>query len=231
MPDNISKQTLIALLPPGSLWIPADDEDFDKLLDGMAANIEIMREAGDSLAFIRDPQLTPVLDDLEKEFGLAFDPSLTDQERRNRALSAKTANKGDGTDTFLQTKLQESGFDLQVHSNDPPIDPDLILDNGFTAYCGFDTSVCGNDNAVCGQDASSLVVNGIFDDTFLIPVSSDYFHLIFFVGGDAVRNGVTDEIESISAGQVPISRQSELTRLIVKYKPLHCWCGLIVDFI
>lgn len=233
MSDNLSKQVFNSLFPPGSIWIPIIDKDLDLLINGMATNSEEMRIVIDSLAFIRDPQKTPIIKDLEKEFGLTEDPSLTDQERRNRVLSAKTANKGDGTDDFMQTKLQESGFDLQVHQNEPPVDPSTILDDGFFVYCDGDDAFCGNENALCGQQSGQLIVNGIapFDSIFVSPVSSDYWHLVFFIGGDVTRNAVTNEIEAIVSAQIPISRSSELIRLIVKYKPMHSWCGLMVDFI
>lgn len=233
MPDNISKQMLLSLLPPGSLWIPSEDEDFDLFLNGVAENLELMRVDLLDIAFTRNPQKTSIIGDLEKEFGLAFDSSLTDQERRDRVLSAKTANKGDGTDTFMQTKLQESGFDLFVYQNEPAVYPSLILESGFNALCGFQTSVCGHEDAVCGKTSGELVVNGIslFEDKFVIPVSSDYWHLVFFIGGPAVRDGVTNEILSIETASIPISRQAELIGLIIKYKPLHSWCGLLVGFI
>lgn len=233
MPDTLTKQLFLSLLPPGSLWVPEDEKDLDLLLDGMATNLETIRSFSNLVAFIRDPLKTSLIDDLEKELGLEFDSSLTDQERRDRALSAKTANKGDGTDTFLQTKLQESGFNLVVLSNEPAVDPAPLLDDNFNIYCAGDNAFCGHEDAFCGQQAGELVVNGIpeFESQFVIPASSDYWHLIFFIGESAVRNATTNAIESITAAQIPISRRNELVRLIVKYKPLHTWCGLIVDFI
>ncbi len=230
MPETISREMLNALLPPGSIWIPKPGADLDLLFDGMADNAEIMRLFLASLADIRTPATTELLSDLEREFGIAYNSTLTDAERRAQLTAAKTGSQGDGTDTFMESKLQEAGFDLQVHSNEPPVDPDIILADHYLIYCDGDGGFAGHEDAICGQSAGTLVVNG-GTESYSVPASSDYFHLIFFVGGDAVRNGVTDALESIAAAQVPVARADELVRLIVKYKPLHAWCGLIVDFV
>lgn len=231
MPETVSRALLDSLLPPGSLWAPKPGADLDLLLDGIAANTEEMRVFLASLALLRDPQLTIILDDLETEYGIEFNPLLTEQERRDQLTAAKGANQGDGTDDFLQTKLQEAGFDLQVHSNDPPVDPAPLLAATYNIFCDDQTDAyCGNENAICGRSAGQLVVNG-GDEAFSVPASSDYWHLIFFIGGDVTRDPVTDEITSVAPAEVPEARADELVRLIVKYKPLHSWCGLIVEFV
>lgn len=228
-PKTISRAVIDALLPPGAIWIVADGDDLDLLFEGMADNMELVRIDLNNLAYIRNPQLTVILDDLEKEFGIPFDPTLTEQERRDQLQAAKLATQGDGTDTFLQAQLQQAGFDVQVHSNEPPIDPAIILEASFLVYCDGDGAFCGHEDALCGRSAGELIANGdALFDIFPIPASSDYWHLIFFVGGDAVRNAGTDAIESIAPASVPVARIPELIRLIVKYKPLHAWCGLIV---
>lgn len=231
MPESVSRSVLNALLPPGAAWVPAEDKDMDLLFDGIAENNEVIRLFLGSLADIRDPQRTPILDDLEKEFGVSFNSSLTEQERRDQLSSAKTANKGNGSASFMQTKLQQSGFDLQVHANDPAVDPDILLANGFNVYFDGVNAFFGNSLATFGRTAGFLVVNGDEQfDTFSVPASSDAWPFIFFIGGDATRNGTTGALELINVASVDISRRGELLRLIVKYKPLHSWCGLLVSF-
>jgi hypothetical protein len=233
MPDTISREMFNSLLPVGPLWIPADSEGFDQLLEGIADNAEEVRAFLSALARLRSPLETPILSDLEKEYGI-FQPSgLTDTERRQQLLAAKTANKGDGTSDFLESKLQTAGFAVQVHGNEPPIDPDIILDAGYLAYMASDEAYCGNENAICGKGSGMLIANDIprIDATLTTPAGSDTWPSIFFVGGDATRNAGTGALESIVAAAVPIARAAELLRLIVKYKPFHTWCGLMITFV
>ena len=230
MPESISRSALNGSLPPGVLWIPAAGGDLDLLLDGMAANMELSRIDFNDLASMRNPLLTPILDDLEKEFGIPFDSALTEADRREQLEQAKTARQGDGTDTFMQAQLQLAGFDVQVHQNEPAVDPDILLDDTFSIYCDGDGAYCGHEDAICGSSSGALIANGDEPtNQMLVPASSDYWHLIFFIGGDAIRNGITGALESIAPALVPVSRYGELIRLIVKYKPLHAWCGVLVQ--
>lgn len=232
MSNSISRSMLDALLPPGPIWVPKDGGGFDLLLEGVADSTETMREFLDSLSETRSPANTTILSDLEKEFGIIFNSSLTESERRAQLLAAKTGNNGDGTATFLQNKLTQAGFNVQVHVNDPPIDPGIIMSDTFQTYMGNTTAVCGNDLAFHGRQSGLLLVNGdeIFD-TFLVPTDPDTWPMIFFVGGDATRDGTTNELLSIEAADVAASRKDELARMIVGIKPLHTWCGQIVSFV
>lgn len=262
MSPNISRGTFDSLLPPGAAWSVEQDGDFDKFLDGISENSEEIREFLASLAFIRDCQNTPILSDLEKEYGLQLNDKLSLQDRIDRLSSAKTSRSGYGAD-YMQDKLQQAGFDVQVHINNPPVDPSLFF-NHFNAYFGFQTSVFGNENAVFGGPTGELIVNGdLYDEDIVqsvlfgsefsvfgsergvfgflggveririeyeIPTDPGYWGLFFFVGGDATRDG-SGELTSIVPSSIPTSRREEIRSLIVKYKPLHAWGGLIVNFI
>lgn len=229
MPDSVSRTALTTLLPPGSLWIP--DGDFDLLLDGMGDNSEVVRTFLADLAFIRNAAKTPILSDLEKENGIFPDPTLSVDQRRTQLAATIAAGNGDGTDTFLQARLRESGFDVFVYQNDPPIDPDTLLVAGFKVFCDGDDAFCGNELALCGRGTGKLVVNGIsdLDGTLSSPAASEDYPMVFFVGGAVTRDGVTNEILTIESAQVFTSRINELTRLIVKYKPLFTWAAVFVE--
>lgn len=162
MSPNISRGTFDSLLPPGAAWSVEQDGDLDKFLDGISDNSEEIREFLSSLAFIRDCQNTPILSDLEKEYGLQPNSNLSLQERIDRLCAAKTSRSGFGAD-YMQDKLQQAGFDVQVHINNPPVDPDLFLFEAFKIYCNDGINAfCGNQNAVCGGVGGSLIVNGDF---------------------------------------------------------------------
>lgn len=268
---TVSRTVIDALLPEGSAWTPKVGADLDLLLDGMGENAETVRIFNKNLAFIRNFQKTPILSDLEKEYGIGTDERLTDQERRDRGQVAKTSNDSEGTDTDLQAFLQQSGFDVQVHVNSPAADPDIFLDQAFQMVAGGDNAFAGfipsggpPSTAFAGRIGGELLVNGaLFDQipayimqaggaiafagnddalagrfdmlqlipiVYEIPTDSGYWGLIFFVGGDATRDGSGFLID-IEPAEVPISREQELKRLILKYKPLHSWCGLIVNYV
>ena len=121
MPDSVSRTAIATLLPPGSLFVPEDSGDLDKLLDGIGDNHEVIKSFLDTLAYIRNPSLTPILADLEKEFGVFPDTTLSVAQRRTKLTAVKAAGNGDGTDTFMQARLQESGFNVFVYQNNPPV--------------------------------------------------------------------------------------------------------------
>ena len=224
---------LISLTPEGAIWNAKAGGDFDNLLAGMGTNTDTIKDFLDSLSDIRSPQRTIALSDLEKEFGEVSDPSLTDEERRGRLAASKTSSNGDGTDTFLETKLQEAGFDVFVYSNDPPVDPDGLLSSGFKVFCASDEAFCGHEDALCGKGSGQIVANNIpfIDSTFAIPGGSDTWSSVFFVGGVATRDQITNELLTIEHAEIPILRSAEILRLIVKYKPFHTWSGVLIQFV
>lgn len=260
---NISRQVIEALLPPGSLWVPEDGDDLDRLIDGIAENHEQTRLLLASLARLRNPRLTPVLSDLEKEYGIVPDDSVSEDIRRARLLATKNARAGNGTDIFMQDRLREAGFDVYVHVNNPPVDPNLFLFPSATSF-GGENAFFGNENAFFGGSNGQLIVNGptythplevgsifggqfaifgnenalftggaIFEQVLIeyeIPSDPGYWPLFFFVGGAATRDG-DGKLVSIELAEIPVTRQDELVRLIVKYKPIHSWCGLVAKYI
>ena len=117
MPSINYKTVLEALLPHGSLWRPAPEDGFDLLLDGMADNWTVIWNFLASMTYIRDPYKTPVLDDLEREFGIWPNPSLTDRERREKLAAVKFARVGTGSKDNLENALHKAGFVVQVLSN------------------------------------------------------------------------------------------------------------------
>ncbi len=233
MSNNISREALNSLLPEGAIWTPADGLDFDLLLNGIAESLELVREDLSDGALLRYPLKTPILDDLEKEFGILKNNLLTEDERRIKLQSTKAANNGDGTGDFMEARLNEAGFDLAVHANDPPVDPALFIDSQYQGHFNdFNDTVFGNENSIMGRSVGALIVNGVNDNDFIIPVSPDAWGFVFFVGGKgAARDLGTGELVSIAPAQIPFSRKDELIRLIIKYKPIYAWCGLVAEFI
>lgn len=266
---DLMKTVILSLLPPGAIWNVAQGEGLDLLLDGFSDILESQKAGIDELAFIRSPEFTPFLDDLERDYGLSPTDLLTEAERRVRLLAAKTDKNSDGSSDYLQQKLRDGGFDdIYVHINNPPVNPSIFVFKSFLAFCGFGTSLCGHEDAIMGgSSGGELIVNGEYFnfirehlvqfgqttslcghedaimggynvtkksvddiDIFEIPVDSGYWGMIFFVGGVATRD-VGGELLTIDMVEIPVARREEIRRLILKYKPLGTWCGLVADFV
>ena len=227
---TISRTILDAFMPEGSLWNPEPDGDFDKLLDAMAENDESVVDFLRSLADVRNPEKTPILEDLEREFGVEPNLALTDAQRRTRLAAVKADKSNDGTAYLLEERLTAAGFDVQVHINSPAVDPADYVLNEWYAVCGNEDAVMGEDTCICGVEKDMLIVNG---NRFFyhgdLPSDSGYWHLIFFVGGAVTRDG-NGYITDIQPANIDIERTDEFLRLIVKYKPMHAWAGVVANF-
>jgi len=93
-------------------------------------------------------------------------------------------------------------------------------------------SECGDANAYAGDP---LAYCGYYLElrriplTYEVPMNSGDWPLVFFVGGDATRN-VSGELTDIEIAEVPIERQEEFENIILRFKPLHSWAGLIIIY-
>lgn len=96
----------------------------------------------------------------------------------------------------------------------------------YTIMCDEALAQCGETYAQCG-DYDSIVLQEI---EYEIPADAGYWPLIFFVGGEATRDPVTNEITDIDIAPIPSERRQEFRRLILRYKPMFSWAGLIVVY-
>ena len=263
------KEILTSLLPDGDLWRPAEGKGLDLLLDGMGENEDRIRLFLASLADIRNPDKTPILSDLEKEYGIKTNQNLTEAERRTQLAGIMYARRTNGSRDFLQDQLQRAGYDLYVYDNAPAVDPDLLIFGQSQVYCGDTLAQCGETTAQCASFDGELVVNGDIGETvinylvhcgdtlaqcgeptalvgdysgvslvpyvYTIPNGSGteverWWNLIFFVGGEVTRGG-SGEIISIEHVDISLQNRKTLIQLILKYKPLHSWCALAVNWV
>lgn len=271
MNKTVSRAVFNALLPAGSAWAVEPGGELDKLLDGMADNAESVADFMSTLAYIRDPYLTPFLDDLEREYGITKDTRLSEETRRMRLAAKMYAGSHNGGRSTLQKALTRAGFDVQVHSNSPAVDPANFLTEAFlmvagdaNAFAGYTPS--GDENpAVAGRVGGELLVNGaLFEQRakvltvalgptaiagheeavagrfveletvpvdYTIPTDPGVWPFVFFVGGEATRDPETKELTSINRAEIPAERAEEFKRIILTYKPLSTWAGLILTFV
>jgi hypothetical protein len=163
---SLSRSILNSLLPQGQFWTPAAGDDYDLLLEGIAENSEVNYQVLKQLAYIRNPDLTPVLSDLELEYGIIPAVNATEAQRRQRLKAFIYRRATSGAADLLQSKLREAGFDdVYVHPNDPAVDPNIFLAQAFNMYCGDilpggNDAQCGEPEAICAQVGGELLVNG-----------------------------------------------------------------------
>lgn len=167
MSKSLLKSAIDAVMPKGSIWTPKINGFFECLLIGLAESLEVVRLKLSELANIRNAKLTTVLDELERDYGVAFNPNLTEAERRNALDSRINATDNTGSRQELEKALQRAGFDLFVYSNSPAVDPTKFLDN-YEMMAGEDNAFAGEPDAIAGVFLADLVVNG--DIIFSTPV-------------------------------------------------------------
>jgi hypothetical protein len=230
---QLTRAIIDALLPDGSIWTVEQDAGLDQLLDGMADNHERARAFVGALADLRNPLKTPILDDLEREFGILPDKSVEESVRRSRLLVAKTAGNGDGSLDFLQSRLRTAGFQISVYNNNPAVDPGGLVRHGSSTIMGNSTALFGNIGF--GAQTGNLIVNGPITYNqepvgYPSPLDRGYWPLVSFIAAGVERDD-TGAITYLSPAMVPIARQQEFIRLVVKFKPLHSWIGAQVQFV
>lgn len=150
------------ILPDGPLFRPAPGEGLDQFLQGWAEGDVKVFEFLRGLAHIRDPYRTPVLAALEREMGQVPNSALTESFRRAYLAALKYSHVGNGDKDFLQDRLIQAGFDVQVHSNSPRTDPRHFVTHhaAFSMYAGDTLSQAGEATAVAGSFQGELLING-----------------------------------------------------------------------
>ncbi|MCK5603585.1 hypothetical protein KAR91_16995 [Candidatus Pacearchaeota archaeon] len=217
MPSLDMKAVFEALLPPGSLWQPAPAAGFDQFLNALGENADDIYERLYDLGSIRDPRKTPILSDLEKEYGVYTNLNLTEAVRRQQLAAIKYAKPGTASDSLLQAILRNAGFDVYVRRNHAPVDPADLLQDQYLLEAGEIDAFAGEPNAIAGRGGGELLVNGpivvtsvdydaqangaamfagepsaiagFFNETtqtpitYEIPANPDYWPYIFFIAG------------------------------------------------
>jgi len=206
-----------ALFPKGALWIPKEGGNLDKFIDGLASSLGDVYSYLGNLAKIRDPSVTEILSDLEREYGIIVNSELTEAERRAALDAVAYRARGDGSADFLQAQLRRAGFtNAYVYQNDPAIDPDIYLEGDYACVAGGSIAIAGNDDAFAGwRDGAGgfLIVNGdLVVSTlpeFLAQLNGDST----FAGNDQAVAGYF-ETEQVLYGGFAVPATSELWHLI-----------------
>jgi hypothetical protein len=95
----------------------------------------------------------------------------------------------------------------------------------YLSEAGGPNSYAGDPELYCGR----------FDQLrrdrqeFPIPTNPDAWPFIFFVGGDATRDG-SGALTNIEQASIPSERIEEFEKIILGYKSLHSWAGIVATF-
>ena len=145
---------------------------------------------------------------------------------------------------FLAQAFQMTAGDILPGGNDAQageaeaycgqVGGELLVNGEFFEQEPNYIALCDEAEVQCDE---AIALAGNFDSINLIPIEYEipteagYWPLIFFVGGLATRDPITDEITDIDIAEVPIERRLEFRRIILKYKPMFAWAGLIVVYV
>lgn len=95
----------------------------------------------------------------------------------------------------------------------------------YLSECGDVNAYAGDPLAYCGYYLELRRIPLEYE----VPMESGDWPFVFFVGGDATRN-IAGELTDIELAEVPIERREEFENIILRFKPLHSWAGLIVIY-
>jgi len=158
--EKVCELLVRASLPKGAAWEPKTNGNYDKVISATGEIIKEICERAENARHVRDPQNTFLLDDLEREFGILKNEAFTEQQRRDNLSAKINMVPGNGTADDLQSALDAAGFDLQVHKNNPAVDPAIFLDQAFQMVAGGDNAYAGRPDAYAGRIGGELLVNG-----------------------------------------------------------------------
>ena len=171
MAQGLMRRVFDSLMPPGPIWQEKPGGNMDNLHQGMAANLQTVHDFIAQIANIRNPQATPILADLEREFGISPSDGASIAQRQ-AVLQWRMFSRGlRGQAWALQQAINLAGFTgVNVIPNDPAVDPNPFIQGaaqmscgGVNAYCGYYLGLAppsGPYNAFCARYGGTLVVNG-----------------------------------------------------------------------
>jgi hypothetical protein len=147
------------LFPRSNAFSLFVQKNLTKFIEGLTALPNDFREYIDNIYFDLFPDTTRSLELWEDQFGIVT-PS-TDNAIRINTVDQKWKMKGGQGADYIQGVLQDAGFNVQVHENNPPIDPANFLVGDFVMVAGAGNAYAGRSDAFAGLTTTGeLLVNG-----------------------------------------------------------------------
>ena len=246
----IFERLIKKLLPTGRAWRQvAGIKVITDVLGGIADEFEKVRAEALKLKDSIIPELmdSQFIPDWEQRFKLPPISNGTEQERRDR-LATQWQNRGGQTREYIETRLQESGFDVYVYSGfyiaDGFILGDGILGDGVLEGITYPGEILAlppcdqfasnvktlgdfvlGDGDTLGVNRPRIIINYIDDskenDSFC-PLPALRYKFVFYIGGPGGIGDIAD---------IPASRYNEFRELVLRYKPARTWVFAFVNLI
>ena len=156
--------------------------------------------------------------DWEIRLGLIVNDSL-DLESRKLAIKQKLnypgTTSGRQSAAFLQKVLNDAGFDVYVHENNPTQDPDFWTD------WEFDEIEFGEYEMHGKIQEGKIIANHINEAQDSLFAVGSNLKFTFFIGGENIGD----------IADVDILRKDEFRQLILKVKPAHTVGLLYINYV
>lgn len=238
-------KTLIETLWPDSQLGDIDPNgDLAKLFEGLAEHYQDIYDVIFNLAYIRDPRLTNVLSDLEREYGIVTDTSLSEAVRRQMLAHKMYRRPPYGSCEALENELYNAGFtNLIVTPNQPVVDPaDVsggageLLVNGklytgqspaYYICAGSGIAYCGHNRAYSGYFLSMNKT----EKTYSIPSEiKAHWTWPFIVWVGSTASGWPSS-PAVAQANVDSQRETQLRNLLLEFKPIHVWIIMRINWV
>jgi len=228
---GIIKAQYLALQPNGLMGVIDPGSDEDQMYEGLSEDLGIVRDFFVALSFLRNPHGTPILEDLEYEYGIPTDKALTLEERKAQLASLVYAKKSNGDLDGLKSALAKAGFDVYVedggvYSSVPDAE---VIANGdaFDQHVGLsntctDSLVITSHSVTCSGPPDAPTC-GAFEDVktekMYDPMPAQYATY------NIAKNSSLEKLD------IPASLRVSFRRIVLRYKPLGTWALLYVNWI
>lgn len=238
------------LLPTGRAWRKiAGIKVVTDILGGVADELEKVKLQALKVRDSIFPELMEVefISDWEQRFKLQAISNGTEQERRDR-LATQWQNKGGQTREYLETRLQESGFNVFVYDGIYTADGSILGDNILGDFvlegdtlpgeilavdpCEQFSSIVGTlgdyvlgDGNLLGVNRPRVIQNYIDeaqDNTEFCPLAAERFKFVNYIAGPG---GIGDIVD------IPASRYNEFRELVIRYKRGTSWALAFLNLV
>jgi hypothetical protein len=145
------------LLPKANAFLIFIQKKLTQFLEGLTNVPDDFKKYINHIFLDIFPQSTRQLDLWKNQFGLIFFPP-GENEQRETIDGEWKAQGGQGPD-YIQQVLRDAGFEVYVHENNPPVDPDIFLNAIPIMVCGGFNAYAGRVDAFAGKTGGELLVN------------------------------------------------------------------------
>jgi hypothetical protein len=182
------------LFPRGNAFSLIIQKKFTQFIEGLTALPDDFRQYIDRVWLDLFPDTTRELELWNKQFGIVPGQNSIAMQRTN--LASRWANDGGQGADYIQSILQAAGFNVQVHENNPPVDPDVFLNSIPQMVAGGANAYAGRDDAFAGRTGGQLLVNGpvVTNIPLYLCVSGAEF---MSAGNEAALSGYFEKLETI----------------------------------